>query len=183
LVSRKTALLFIILTGLFAFALVRTATSSIFETCHVESSDSYGAEKNTFYPGENVYVKGSGFMDSATLDIYVVKHTTWTDGDTIPPRVAGTATTVTSNSSGKILAIVWHAPLTPGKYDIVIDVNGNGKYDKNIDCLDSNDCEVTAGFFVVPEYVLGTILGLAGCIAAFGAFRMLRPKEKANRPR
>jgi hypothetical protein len=184
LASKKTALLFILLTGLFALALVRTATASI-ETCHVESSDSYGAPKNTFYPNENVYVKGSGFPTfSTTFDIYVVNHkATWNDGDSIPPRVAGTATTVPGSSGNIPLTIVWQSPLTPGKYDIVIDVDGNGKYNKNVDCLDTNDCKVTAGFVVLPEYVLGTILGLAGCMAAFGVFRMFKSKDKTNRPR
>jgi hypothetical protein len=182
LASKKTALLFLLLTGLFAFALVRTATSSI-ETCHINSSDSYGAPKNTFYPSENVYVKGSGYEPSTTFDIYIVTHkATWNDGDVIPQPVAGTAATVPSDSSGEILAKVWQAPLTPGKYDIVIDVDHNGKYNKNIDCLDSNDCQVTAGFYVVPEYVVGAILGVVGCFAAFGVFRMFKAKRRLNGP-
>jgi hypothetical protein len=185
LVSRRAVLLFTLLIGVCAFALVRTAASSGVATCHFESGDSYGAKKDTFYPGEDVYVYGSDFLPSQTLKIYIVNDkATWNDGDAIPSRIAGTATTVSSQPDGKILpTIVWHHDLTPGKYDIVIDVNGNGYYNKNIDCLDDNDLQVTAGFLIIPEYVLGTILGLAGFFAAFGAFRMFKSKEKANQPR
>ena len=183
MVFAKTALLFILVIGFCAFMLVRTAISSEVATCHCcESTDYYGAKKDTFYPGEDVYVSGSGFDPCTTFDIYVVcDKATWNDGDAIPSRVAGTATTVSSDASGNIPpTIVWPHDLTPGKYDIVIDVCANGKYDKDIDCLDNNDIQVTAGFFIIPEYLLGTILGVAGCFAAFGVFRRLKSKEKAN---
>jgi hypothetical protein len=80
---------------------------------------------------------------------------------------------VSSDACGNIPpTIVWRHDLTPGKYDIIVDVNGNCLYDKDIDCLDANDCQVNAGFFVIPEYLLGTILGLAGFLAAYGVFRL-----------
>lgn len=68
------------------------------------------------------------------------------------------------------------SPLIPGKYDIVVDVNGNGVYDDGVDALDDKDVQVTAGFFVIPEYLFGTILALIGCFAAFGIFRFRRTK-------
>ena len=176
-------LLFTLLAGLCAFALVRTAASSELKSCHsFESGDPYGAQKDTFNPGEDVYVYGDGFTFSTTLDIHIVNDkATWQDGDTIPSRVAGTATTVSSDTSGKIpLTLVWLHGLTPGKYDIVVDVDGDGIYDKDTDCLDDNDVNVTAGFLVIPEYVMGIIMGLAGFFAAFGAFRMFKSRGKAN---
>jgi hypothetical protein len=48
-------------------------------------------------------------------------------------------------------------------------------YARAFDALDDNDIEITAGFFVVPEYPFGTILVLVACFAAFGVF--LRPKH------
>jgi len=59
----------------------------------------------------------------------------------IPERVSGTETSVTTDENGNIPAgtVAWNGPLTPGKYDIVIDVNGNGKYDEDIDALDDED--------------------------------------------
>jgi hypothetical protein len=174
LISPKKTIIYALVIGLCAFALVRTATSPEVTTSHeCESCDSYGAKKDTFSPSEDVYVNGSGFEPSGTFDIYIVNDkTTWNDGDPIPPRIAGTEATVSSEADGRILpTIVWHHDLTPGKYDIVIDVNRNGIYNKNDDCLDDNDIQVTAGFLIIPEYVLGAILGLAGCFAAYGVFR------------
>jgi hypothetical protein len=85
---------------------------------------------------------------------------------------------VSSDSEGNIPPTpVWSDPLTPGKYDIVVDVNGNGVYDEGIDALDDNDIEVTAGFFVIPEYGIGTILGLVGCFAALAVSRISKRKR------
>jgi hypothetical protein len=166
--------------GLCAFALVRTVAS--WEISVVHSSNEYGAGKNVFSPNENVYVKGSGFEHDTTYCLYIVPHqATWNDGETIPSRIPGTSTTVSSDASGNIPpTIIWNQPLTPGKYDILIDVNCNGKYDKNTDILLDNGVQVTAGFFVIPEYIIGTILGLAGCFAAYGAFRLFKSKDKAS---
>jgi len=46
--------------------------------------------------------------------------------------------------------------------------------------LDDNDVVVTAGFLVIPEYWLGTILGLGGCFAAFGGFYMSKRKNSRH---
>jgi len=134
----------------------------------IESCDSGGVTKDEFLPGEDVYAKGSGFVDN-TYDIYVVEDTTWTDGMAIPERVPETAEAVTC-VSGAFWELVWAAPLIPGKYDIVVDVGGNGVYDAGVDPLDDMDVGL-AGFFVVPEYPLGTILGVAICFAALAVFK------------
>jgi hypothetical protein len=171
-----------LLIGFCAFALVHTATSSTATSIHrFDTTNGYGAQKDTFAPSEDVYITGSGFQPG-TLDVYFVPHReTWNDGDTIPPRVTGTATTVTTDAFGNIPpTIVWRHDLIPGKYDIIIDVNDNGRYDKGIDCLVSNDVNINAGFFVVPEYVLGAILGLAGFFAAYGVFRLSKSRGTKN---
>ncbi len=144
----------------------------------IESCDSTGAEVDTFNPSETVYVTGENYGSSASYAIYVVEDVaTWVEGMSIPARVAGTTSTVTSNGAGIVgPAAVWSAPLMPGKYDIVVDVNGNGKYDSGIDALDSGDVQITGGFLVIPEYPMGAIVGLAGCLAAFGAFRVVKRK-------
>ncbi len=142
----------------------------------IESCDSAGVKVDTFNPSETVYVKGDNYGSSASYAIYVVEDVvTWVDGMFIPARMAGTATTVASNGAGTVGPVaVWSAPLMPGKYDIVVDVNGNGKYDSGIDALDSDDVQITGGFLVIPEYPMGAIVGLAGCLAAFGAFRVTK---------
>jgi len=88
-------------------------------------------------------------------------------------------TTVTSDSLGNISpTAVWLSPLTPGRYDIIVDVNSNGVYDAEIDALDDNDIEVTAGFFVIPEYFAGTIMSLIGLFTALGLFYTRKRKRE-----
>lgn len=140
----------------------------------IESCDSTGTKKDSFDPSDTVYANGDGYCPSTTYDLYVVPDTMWTDGMAIP----GTSISVSSDSLGNIPpTAVMSSPLTPGKYDIVVDVNGNGVYDADIDALDDNDIQVTGGFLVIPEYWLGTILGLVGCFAAFGVFRVSKRKR------
>ena len=137
----------------------------------IESCDSAGVKDDLFDLPEDVYVFGIGYAPSTTYDMYMVDDAaTWSDGIAIPPRVSGTASAVSSDATGDIpTTLVWGSPLVPGKYDIVVDVNGNGVYDAGVDVLDDSDIQVTAGFFVIPELPLGTILGLVSCFAALGA--------------
>ena len=145
----------------------------------IGSCDGTGAQKDVFNSDETVYVTGTGYAPNQTYNIYVVNDTAWVDGMTIPARIQGTVTSVSSDSSGNInLTAVWNKSLTPGKYDILVDVNGNGKYDADVDALYNNKIVTTAGFSLIPEYLFGTILGLAGCFAALGAFRMYKRKRR-----
>jgi hypothetical protein len=86
----------------------------------------------------------------------------------IPERLAGTAITVSSDNEGNIPSTdVWTDPQVVGKYDVVVDVNGNGQYDEGIDALDDSDIEVTAGF-TIPEfssYILVAALVVASLLA------------------
>ena len=127
----------------------------------IESCGITGVKKDSFDLGVTVYVNGSGYSPSTAFDLYVVDDVeTWTNGMPIPPRVLFTASTVFSDSSGNVLPTdVWNNPQTIGKYDILVDVNSNGQYDENIDALDNNDVEVTAGL-VIPEFSSLTILTL-----------------------
>jgi len=145
----------------------------------IESSDSTGTKKDSFLLGEAVYAYGSGYSPSTSYHIHVVNDVaTWSDGMTIPAPVS--EITVTSDSSGNILpSPVWGPPLTLGKYDIVVDVNGNGKYDVGVDALDDSDIEITAGFQVIPEVPFGTIMTLLSMITALLGFlgiKRFRPK-------
>ncbi len=129
----------------------------------VESADDSGATKDIFQLGDSVYAIGSGYATGTTYDLHIVADTTWTDGMAIPSRVIGTATSVTTDASGNIPAgtQIWASSVV-GKYDIVVDVNGNGQYDANTDALDSN---IDVGFETIPEFStiaipVATILGL-----------------------
>lgn len=105
---------------------------------------------------------GANFSASKTYNFYiVVDQETWADGMAIPERVPGTVIIVSSNNNGDIASTaVWTGPQTVGKYDIVVDVNGNGQYDPGIDAVDDSDIEVTAGFSVIPELSPSLILPL-----------------------
>jgi hypothetical protein len=143
----------------------------------IESSDSMGVTKDTFNLSDDVYGTGVNYTASTTYDVYVVSDVTWVDGMTIPARVPGTATTVSSDASGNITpTLLWSHPLTPGKYDVVVDVNSNGLYNVGIDALDNNDVQVTAGLLVIPEMYPGSILGLAACFATFSIFLVRKRK-------
>jgi hypothetical protein len=162
--------------GIYAFSVTQPPVAPTIGSC-----DSIGAQKDSFNLDDVVWVSGSDYAPSTTYDFYIVQDkNTWTTNDPLV-RVPGTATTVASDGSGNVQpTAVWGegAPqLTLGKYDIIVDVNGNGKYDEGIDALDSNDIVTTAGFLVIPEYWLGAILGLAGCFAAFGVFRISKRKH------
>jgi hypothetical protein len=121
----------------------------------IESSDIFGTKKDIFQPSESVYVIGSGYpiIDSGpvTFDLYVVEDRTWTNGMAIPARVTGTATTVTTDGSGNIPVTEIWASSVVGKYDIVVDVNGNKTYDLCTDPLDDMDVN-EAGFETIPEF-------------------------------
>ena len=72
-----------------------------------------------------------------------------------------------------------HAPLVPGRYDIVIDANQNGVYDAATDGLDSG----SPGFVVVadappsppalvPVLTPAGIIGLIGLLCIIGGGRI-----------
>jgi PKD repeat protein len=148
----------------------------------IESCDSSGATKDTFDVADDVYVKGTGYLPSTTYDLYVVlDEAVWSDGMTIPARVFGTATAVSSDAGGNVPAtLVWPGLLVLGKYDIVVDVNGNGVYDEGIDALDDGDIAVTAGLNVIPEVPLGTFMASAALIVGFACYFGMPKVRKKN---
>jgi len=87
------------------------------------STSATGARRDTYRVDENVYTTGSGFTPSTNVDIHVVPDQDWNDGDPIPADVTGAVETVSVNNGDVGPVLVWHAPLTPGSYDIVIDAN------------------------------------------------------------
>ena len=154
-------------------------------SCIIESCDAAGTEKNTFTPSEAVRVVGSGYPPSETYDIYVVQHGTLVDAQTIPTPVTP-KTSVTPNPAGDIpsTTIVWSPTLIPGKYDVVVDVNHDGKYNAGFDAVDDDDIDVNAGFFVIPEYIIGTVLAIVMCFAGLAVYkRSKHSKPKAPRLR
>lgn len=131
----------------------------------IESSKDGSTEANAFTKGEPVYGFGDGYSADTTYTIHVVADRNWSNGDTIPARISGTAAEIHSDATGKVSSVIWSG-CEPGRYDIVVDVNSNGKYDAGIDALDDFDVG-SAGFTQVPSIALwGALLflltGLAG---------------------
>jgi hypothetical protein len=120
----------------------------------VVSSDSAGTEeKDIFYPEESVYCYAENLPDpdnDQKVRIYVVNDDDWAVGSPIED-VSGGFDEVKTNE-GRIVdqpVLIWPAPLTPGKYDIIIDVDNYGELDANepVDGM-----EATAGFEAIPEF-------------------------------
>jgi hypothetical protein len=106
----------------------------------IESCNPNGVKKDYFVVGNELYVVGTGYLSCTTYDVYLVEDVTWVDGLAIPPRVPGTTTTVTSDSNGDIPpTLLWDDPLKQGKYDIIVDIDGDGLYHAEIDALDDHD--------------------------------------------
>ncbi|MBC7237417.1 MAG: DNRLRE domain-containing protein [Chloroflexi bacterium] len=111
--------------------------------------------KDVFEPGENVYVYVNPPVQQFThawVHKYVVAHREiWADGDSLVDVTEGPEYDTPQygcTNQGRVL--IWPAPLTPGVYDVVIDVNRNGVYDGGIDFVDNIDSfgNPVGGFFV-----------------------------------
>ncbi len=157
-----------------------TATTLSSAPPSATSSTPAGTPKDTYSANEDVYAAGSGFATGTSVDIYVVQDRNWGNGDQIPDDVTGAVETVSVVNGGVGPVLVWHAPLTPGEYDIVIDANQNGFYDASTDGLDSG----SPGFVVVagspptppvpvPAIAPSGIVVLIGllCVAGVGRIR------------
>ena len=91
-------------------------------TLTLPAPPSVASSKNTYRVDENVYAAGSGFTPGTNVDIHVVPDQDWNDDDPIPQDATGAVETVSVNDGDIAPVLVWHAPLTPGRYDIVIDL-------------------------------------------------------------
>ena len=140
-------------------------------------------EVNVFLPSDNVYVKGSFMNKQRTYTIYVINDTNLVMGNRIPTPVIPPINVTTDNEGEFGPTLIWSAPLRPGAYDIIADCVEDGVrgYLDNADAIDDGETHVTAGFFVIPEAMLGTIGTLSAAFAA--AFlkhkNLLKPKTKS----
>jgi hypothetical protein len=118
----------------------------------MSSSDKFGDETNEFTTATPVYVMHpvTVFCDTELegeqLNVYIVPNRNWTVNDSITGAVANA--TITTNSNGKILTSqIWESPEV-GSYDIIIDLDNNGKYSSTDLCSDLLDDNTLAGFTV-----------------------------------
>lgn len=103
--------------------------------------------RETFLTNENVFVGVDPSVQPSymgkTADIYIVADKTDAEWTLNPNLVDVTGyvekITVQYVCSNCWATLAWPAPLTSGKYDVVLDFNQNGKYDSGIDLIDALD--------------------------------------------
>lgn len=115
----------------------------------------------------DIYVEGKDFsVPDGTYPVYLVEDVvTWTDNMAIPDRVSGSATTVNIVGGHFGPTLLWQADHA-GKYDIVLDVNKDGKWNAG-DALDNDDLVSSPGLIVTPENAFGSLLAIVSCVGAF----------------
>ncbi len=128
---------------------------TIHVTPRILSCDSTGTPKDTFNYTEKVYVKGHGFNSNATIRLYVVQNTTWTEGKPIGTDVRGAYSTADVNPAGTMPAADLGI-LPIGEYDIVADANNNTFYNAT-EGDDVDDATSTPGVIVVGVHDVALI--------------------------
>lgn len=152
----------------------------------IYSSDSLGNFKDVFLVSETVYVTVNPFVPipaGQMVALYVVvSQEVWNDGDPLTDVSDGVETLSWTVSSEPQTFQIWVPLLEVGQYDIVVDVDNDGVFDLELDLIDTwsaFDPEVTAGFLVVPEVPLGTLIAFSSMFIAlvgFVGFKRFRPK-------
>ncbi len=104
--------------------------------------------RNSFLTTENVFVGVDPYVHPTYIGqsarVYVVPHKTdaqWTLDQTLAD-VTGAVETVTIQPGGCAncySTLAWAAPLTAGKYDVVLDFDMNGLYTPGVDLIDALD--------------------------------------------
>ena len=146
----------------------------------VESYNSGGVQTDEFAPGDDLYIRGSGFEAGKTYNVFVVPYTDGVhvddDDDLFDLGGPGLVDDVTTDAAGEItLTKVWTVAGTPCTYyEIVVNYAGR-TYDEGTDALDAVALG-DAGFHIYPE--LPTIallsLGLIGVASYIGLRRRAR---------
>lgn len=175
--------------ALFVFSAVLSLSVAVFRAsafptayfATISPCDGAGNVKTTFGSTEFVYAEGVGYAPFEQITLRVIPNEA-------PYSTAFSVcnTVATADGSGH-LSPVKLCVLVPGKYDVWADRNSNGVLElAPTDPIDGSirpepvaglgTCYV--GLFVVPEYWLGTISGLAACLGAFGIFFLSKRKHK-----
>jgi len=117
----------------------------------VNSTNSTGDIKDVFCKyGESIYAEGAGFPNNTRVNIYIVENKdSWQNRDLLAEK-SGITETVTTDENGTLNNTkIWDESIIKdvGLYDIVVDVNRNGRYDKGVDAVDN----LTTQGFEIPE--------------------------------
>lgn len=102
----------------------------------VISVDFEGTPYDVFAYSENVYFSGSGYLKEMWYHAYALVDRDWADGDAIPTATAPSHQQFFADDTGAVTQALIHFWPPPGDYDIIIDLNGNERYDADIDPID-----------------------------------------------
>jgi len=126
--------------------------------------------RGTLTSADGLFVRGlpltRGDSQGSGCSIYVCAHAdAWSDGDKLTSRIGRPVKPAGGDSTGIPRTLVCPGPLLPGKYDIVVDVNGDGTYTRGVDLLDSTSGG-EAGVVITDAgnlvTVKGRVLGSSG---------------------
>jgi hypothetical protein len=177
-VLRTSVLAFLVLSSALSLSITVSRVSAfpvvvIPSWATVKPCDSAGNSKKTFGALDSVYASGDGYVAGEDMILRVV-----------PDKLVYIAANSIRDLSIKADGSGHFGPinlgtLAPGSYDLWVDRNGDGWQ------TGAEPQEPVAGFgycvtglLVVPEYLFGTISGLAGCFGAYGMFRVAKRKRK-----
>jgi hypothetical protein len=150
--------------GAFPFSLPRPT---------IFSCNGSGVPTNQFGQGETVFAYGDGYDSNEVVTIYVQR-----DSMAYAPSTPKALSVQAQADGSGHLGTVSLGKLPMGGYDIWVDRGKppDGWLEYSTEPSSGFGCG--AGLLVVPEYWMGTVLGLVGCFAAFGAFRLYKIKRK-----
>lgn len=100
-----------------------------------------------------------GPNNPAPVDVYVVRDKNgWKDGDSLSPYIV--KKTIVTDPQGLIPPeMVWPAPTVVGNYDMIIDLDRNGKFNDTPQCQELVDNDTGVGFWVMGS---GSVVGASG---------------------
>lgn len=87
LYSKRKIAIITVLLSIFVFILSSQGVIAI----TIQACDIDGNPKNVFDQNEDIFLKGTGFLDQNDYAVYLVEDTTWTIGINVPPRVPNSA--------------------------------------------------------------------------------------------
>lgn len=163
--------------AVFCLILLATTVSANPPEVTLTSCDSTGTQTEYYTVGQAMCLSGTGFAPSTTYDVYVVNHIEWTEGTSIPERVAGSATSLTTDEFGEFFAFVMWSSAEEGVTDMLVDMDGNGLYNSTIDALDDNH---VTGLLPVPEYPLGVVAVVVAGLVAFVFYKKISVASKLS---
>jgi len=147
--------------------------SVVFEPTITSCNDT-GAEKNEFYPGDSVFVKGTGLVPETEYTLWI-QNDPVNGGDTLNSTEdpSGSQETVTTGADGSFEPVGIWSDISAGSlknYDIVVD-DQDGAYNAASDGIDSAN---VAGIVAPVPELASIALFAVGLVMLLGLMRSRR---------